>query len=64
MQVHDECVFDLPKMAHPKKDPKSSNLGRVCVLQRLMEQGGEDLGIPTPVGMEYHESNWAEGVTC
>jgi DNA polymerase I-like protein with 3'-5' exonuclease and polymerase domains len=63
MQVHDECVFDLPKRAHPKEDPKSSNLGRVRVLQRLMEQGGDDLGIPTPVGMEFHESNWAEGVT-
>ena len=49
MQVHDEMVFDLPKRAHPKADPKRSNLGKIRVLQKLMEEGGNDLGIPTPV---------------
>lgn len=63
LQVHDECVFDFPKAAHPKKDPKRSNLWRIRVIQKLMEKGGEDIGIPTPVGCEYHENNWAEGVS-
>lgn len=63
MQVHDELVFDLPKRAHPKRDPKRSNLGRVRLLQKLMEAGGDDIGIPTPVGVEFHEENWQDGVT-
>jgi len=63
MQVHDECVFDFPKRAHPKTNPKASNLARIRVIQGLMEKGGQDIGIPTPVGIEYHENNWSEGVT-
>lgn len=63
LQVHDELVFDFPKAAHPVKDPKNSNLVRARVLQRLMEQGGVDIGLPTPVGLEYHETHWASGVT-
>lgn len=63
MQVHDELVFDLPRGAHPKDDPSSSNLGRVRHLQREMERGGEDYGIPTPVGVEWHPVHWGEGVT-
>lgn len=62
MQVHDEMVFDMPKRAHPKADPKRSNLGRIRVIQKLMEEGGNDLGIPTPVSVEYNEHNWSEGV--
>ena len=64
MQVHDECVFQLPRRADPREDPKRSNLGRVRELAREMERGGhEDYGIPTPVGIEYHPDNWSEGVT-
>jgi DNA polymerase I-like protein with 3'-5' exonuclease and polymerase domains len=63
MQVHDELVFDLPRGAHPKDDPASSNLGRVRHLQREMERGGEDYGIPTPCSAEYHDRHWGEGVT-
>jgi DNA polymerase I-like protein with 3'-5' exonuclease and polymerase domains len=63
MQVHDELVFDLPRGADPVENPEGSNLGKVRVLQKLMEQGGEDYGIPTPVGIEYHIDNWSEGVT-
>ena len=62
MQVHDEMVFDLPKRVHPKADPKRSNLGKIRVLQKLMEEGGNDLGIPTPVGVEFNETTWSEGV--
>jgi hypothetical protein len=64
IQVHDEIVFDFPKRAHPKNSPSKSNLGRVRVLQRLMEKCGDDYGIPTPVGVEYNETCWSEGVTC
>lgn len=62
MQVHDEMVFDVPKMAHPKVDPKRSNLGRMRIIQKLMEEGGRDFGIPTPVSLEYNEKNWSEGI--
>jgi len=62
MQVHDEMVFDLPKRAHPLTDPENSNLPRIRVLQRLMEQGGDAIGVPTPVGIEYNERTWDKGV--
>jgi DNA polymerase I-like protein with 3'-5' exonuclease and polymerase domains len=63
LQVHDELVFQLPKRAHPKADPKGSNLARVMRLKALMEKGGDDIGVPIPVGCEYNEFTWAEGVT-
>lgn len=63
LQVHDEIVFDLPKRADPVKDPKASNLKRVRRLAELMAKGGDDFGIPTPCGIEYHADNWSEGVT-
>lgn len=63
IQVHDELVFDFPRSAaHPKEDPKRSNLPRVRVLQELMAEGGNDIGIPTTVGVEYCPHNWSEGV--
>lgn len=66
LQVHDELVFDLPKRAHPKRNPKASNLGRIRVLQELMESCGMDLvpSIPTPCNVEFHETTWAIGETC
>lgn len=65
LQVHDEMVFDLPAAGHPKRDPERSNLGRILVLKDLMEQGGRNFlpAIPTPVGVEFHQSNWGEGET-
>lgn len=76
LQVHDELVLDLPKRADPRTDldPKRadgmklfrrSNLWRVRVVQKLMEQGGMDLvtPVPTPVGVEWHETSWDTGVT-
>ncbi len=67
MQVHDEMVFDFPKSnIHPSKDTgkfRRSNLWRIRQLQKLMEQGGDDIGIPTPVGVEYNETTWSEGIT-
>lgn len=63
MQIHDEIVFDLPRRADPSKDPKRSNLGRIRTLQKCMEQGGINIGVPTPTSCEFHTNNWAEGVT-
>ena len=63
MQIHDELVFDFP--ASPKRlpEPWRYNLKHVAALKRLMEQGGPDLGLPTPVSCEYHPVHWAEGVS-
>jgi hypothetical protein len=74
LQVHDELVFDFPQGGDPRKDLekessgkayfRTSNLWRVRELQKLMEQGGRDIGVPTPTSCEYHVESWAEGVTC
>jgi DNA polymerase I-like protein with 3'-5' exonuclease and polymerase domains len=53
MQVHDEMVFDLPKGG-------KRSLPKVRQLRRLMEQSGEDIGIPLKVAASYHPNNWAE----
>ncbi len=60
MQVHDELVFDFPRRVDSKGKPL--NLLIVRRLQKLMEEGGNDFGTPTPVSIEYYENNWAEGV--
>ena len=61
LTVHDELVFDFPK-AKAGADGKPGNLWRMRTLQRLMERGGEDIGVPTPVSVEHHEKSWAKGV--
>lgn len=58
MQVHDELVFDFPKGKTYK-----TNLPKIRQIQRLMRQGGEDLGIPTPVSCTYHADNWSVGIS-
>jgi hypothetical protein len=76
MQVHDELVLDLPKRGDPSKwDRKnqsspenqrlfrSTNLWRIEVIRKLMARGGEDIGVPTPVGVEFHAVSWDQGVT-
>lgn len=62
MQVHDELVFDLPKRADPRVDPRRSNLARARVLQRLMERGGEMIGVPTTVSCKYAPVSWDHGI--
>ena len=59
MQIHDELVFDFP--AGSGREPWRTNLPKIRKVRRLMEQGGEDLGVPTPVSVEYHSNNWSEG---
>jgi DNA polymerase I-like protein with 3'-5' exonuclease and polymerase domains len=56
LQVHDELVFDFPKGAD------IANLDRARELCSLMSIGGEDIGVPTPVAIEYHANDWSEGV--
>lgn len=75
LQVHDELVFDFPRYGDPalenervkkegrKATDRTSNLWRVRRLQELMTVGGDHIGIPTPVGVEYHTDSWGEGVT-
>lgn len=62
LQVHDELVFDFPRRACPLKDPKRSNLGRIYTIQKLMEKGGDDFGIPTPTSIEFHPDNYSAGI--
>ena len=56
MQVHDEIVFDFPYK------PKQGNLPKIEKIGRLMARGGDDIGLPTPVSVEYHKDNWSEGL--
>lgn len=62
MQVHDELVFDLPALP-PDEEGNPGNLPTVRKLAELMEKGGDDLGIPTPVSIEYHPNNWSESLS-
>jgi len=56
MQVHDELVFAFPRGESPK-----TNWPIIKEIMRLMELGGEGIGIPTPVSCEYHVENWSVG---
>lgn len=60
MQVHDELVFDFPKGRG--KEPHREHLPKIRALRRMMEEGGQDIGIPTPVSFKYHPNNWSEEV--
>jgi len=70
MQVHDELVFDFPagkmspvdEMNKKSKFRLGSNLWRVRALRDIMQTCGDDIGIPTPVALEWHPKNWAKGV--
>jgi DNA polymerase I-like protein with 3'-5' exonuclease and polymerase domains len=72
LQVHDELVFDFPKS---KVDPTSvkdwktdkfnylrTNLPHVKNLQKLMQQSGDDIGIPLRTTISYHNETWSKGV--
>lgn len=78
MQVHDELVFDFPKVGNPiaewekvklarmnnsKPPQRTSNLWRIKALQRIMERSGEYINVPTPCGVDFHPDNWGTGVT-
>lgn len=63
LQVHDELVPDMPAGPSPVGEPWAYNLPVIREVKRLMELGGNDIGLPTPVGVEYHGETWAEGVS-
>lgn len=63
IQQHDELVLDTPSRAIPGRPGHTYNWPVIAHARKLMEKGGEDVGIPTPVGVEYHAENWSEGVT-
>lgn len=73
--IHDELVFDMPSGAgknpyRPLSDearswrgePWEYNLPIARECGRLMAMCGEDIGVPTPTGCEYHATSWAEGI--
>ncbi len=60
MQVHDELVFDVPR--GKGREPWKTNLPRMRKLKLLMEEGGQDISVPTPVSMEWHANTWATGM--
>lgn len=62
MQVHDELVSDMPSGKGKGPNPYDYNLPIAKEVARLMTLGGDDIGLPTPVSIEYHEVSWAEGV--
>lgn len=64
LQIHDEIVFNFPK-SKCKPDtskPRESNLWRVRILQDLLSKCGDDLNVPVPFGLEWHEVSWGDGV--
>jgi DNA polymerase I-like protein with 3'-5' exonuclease and polymerase domains len=56
MNVHDELVFDFPKHGE-------ANLPYIRHIADLMKVGGEHIGVPTPVDIEYNPRYWSEGTT-
>lgn len=61
MQVHDEICLDFP--IGRGGEPWKTNLPKIRKIQYLMRKGGDDIGVPTPVGCEYHGNSWAEGLS-
>lgn len=57
MTIHDELVYDFPEPS----GSKSGNLPKMRGIKRLMEQSGEDLGLPTPISVERIKTTWAQG---
>lgn len=55
LQVHDELVFDFPAGG-------AKNLPKVKALKALMEQSGDDIGVPLKVSVSWHPRNWGEAV--
>lgn len=64
IQIHDELVLDFPKRAHPRENPRQSNLARARIIQDLMSSCGDDFvpSLPTPVNLEFHDVSWAKGL--
>lgn len=61
MQIHDELVFEFPARP-PVNGGKPGNYKPIMHLKALMEQSGDDIGIPLKAKMEYHPVCWAKGL--
>lgn len=61
MQIHDEIVLDFPK--GKGSEPWKTNYPIIRKIQNLMAEGGNDIGVPTPVGCEWHDVSWSTGKT-
>lgn len=61
LQVHDEIVFDFPAGRGP--EPWLEHRPLIRKLQHLMAEGGNDLGLPTPVSCKYHAHTWSKGIS-
>ena len=61
LQIHDEMVFAFPKGIGV--EPWRTNKPIIDEIRRIMTLGGDDIGIPTPVGCEYHPDNWSVGLS-
>jgi len=61
MQVHDEVAFDFP--AEIDNRTRRRNERVVKDLARLLESGGDGIGVPTPVSVERHSESWDKGET-
>ena len=55
MQVHDELVLDLPKGG-------KKNMPTIRKVKKLMEQSGNDIGVPLKTSVSYHPETWATEV--
>ena len=53
LTVHDELLFDYPEGKGKKE---------IEEVARIMRKGGDDIGIPTPVGISYHPRTWSEEI--
>jgi len=60
MNVHDELVLDFPA-SKDRSNPE--NLWRAHVIREVMERCGSNVGIPTPVNVEYHPETWGSGIS-
>lgn len=60
-QVHDEIVFDFPAGRGPK--PWLTNLPKIRKIKKLMEQSGDDIGVPLKAAITYNPVNWSDGVS-
>jgi DNA polymerase-1 len=60
-QVHDELIFDFPRDIDLSDVDCSGMGGHVILnLKALMEKPGSDIGMVTPVDVEYTITNWAD----
>lgn len=57
LEIHDEILFDFPRGSDPME-----NYPRALILKGLIESCGDDIGMPTPASISYHNETWAKEV--